>query len=86
MIVTKATDDFLESAKLGNILHFMRELSTVFNVSKLWIAGSPRSITCEIHVGDEIIELSMRDYVDKISKLRITDAHSHQKDSTTTSH
>lgn len=62
----------------------MRELSKSFEVGKISIGGSFRFLGCEIDDGDEMIELSMWDYLEKIKKVGITGERRHQRVSRTT--
>lgn len=64
LMAGKATGDFLVRGKVEDILNYMRELYKKFKVGKISIGGSFRFIGCEVDVGDEMVELSMWDYLE----------------------
>lgn len=69
LIISKATDYFLLSVRLEYIRDLMRKLSKAFKVWKFSIGGTFRFMDLEINVGDEMVDVSMWDYLDKKWKL-----------------
>lgn len=51
---------------------------------KVFIGDTFRFMGCLIEVGDEMVELSMWDYSDKVVKIRVTDDRFHQGENATT--
>lgn len=60
----------------------MRELSRTFMGGKECVGGNFRFMGCEVDVRDEIVELSMWDYLENIVKIRLTEERHHQREST----
>lgn len=60
----------------------MRELSRAFKVGKVCIGVNFRIMGFELGVRDEMVELSMWDYQDKIVKIRLTEERRHQGETT----
>lgn len=80
LIVAKVIDDFLVVGNTADIKLFFRELGGEFDVGKTAIGGAFRFNGCEIDVRDDMIELSMWDYLDKLVPVKLSRARSKQKD------
>lgn len=84
LLIAKATDEFLVSGKTEDARNFMRELGKAFKVGKVAIGGTFRFISCEVDVGDDVLKMSLRDFLDRIKKVKIADERRHQGESLAT--
>lgn len=78
-IVAKVIDDFLVAGSTEDIKGFFKELSGEFQVGKTAIGGLFRFNGCEIDVGRDAVELSMWDYIEKLSPVELTRERRRQK-------
>lgn len=80
LLIAKVIDDFLIAGKTEDIREFMRELSKEFEVGKVTIGGTFYFNGCEIDVGTNAIELSMWEYMSKLSTIPLSRLRKKQRD------
>lgn len=71
LLVAKSTDNLIVPGKSEDIRHFMRGSEKALKLGKLSIGGTIRFMGCEVDVGDELVELSMWDYLCTIKKVKL---------------
>lgn len=80
LLVAKVVDDFLITGRTEDIKAFMKELAEEFEVGKTAIGGAFKFNGCEIDVGADVIELSMWEYLDKLSAVALSRTRCKQRE------